>query len=280
VALDDTEGLAAAAAGARVVVYAINPPYTQWPAQALPMFRQGVAVAQRLGAVFMLPGNVYNFGAGMPALLNECTPQQPTTRKGRIRVQMEDELRKGAERGALRSVVIRAGDFFGGGTGSWFDLVITQSLRQGKLVYPGALDLPHAWAYLPDLARAFVAAAARADALPAFADLPFAGHTLTGTQLLDAIERAAVVLGVSRGPLRRAGLPWPLMKLGGLLVPMLREIAEMSYLWRVPHALDGTALQRALGPQQVTPLDVAVREALLALGFGTRAAADAQPALR
>jgi hypothetical protein len=30
----------------------------------------------------------------------------------------------------------------------------------------------------------------------------------------------------------------------------------------------------------VTPLDAAVREALLALGFGARAAADAQPALR
>lgn len=280
VALDDTTGLAAAAAGARVVVYAINPLYTQWPTQALPMFHHGVAVAQRLGAVFMLPGNVYNFGAGMPAVLSEHTPRRPTTRKGRIRVQMEDELRKGAERGALRSVVIRAGDFFGGGSGSWFDLVITKSLRQGKLVYPGAPDLPHAWAYLPDLARAFVAAAARAEALPPFVDLPFAGHTLTGTELLDAIERAAVSVGVTSGRLRRGGLPWPLMKLGGLLVPMLREIAEMSYLWHVPHALDGAALQRALGPLPVTPLDAAVREALLALGFGTRAAADAQPALR
>jgi nucleoside-diphosphate-sugar epimerase len=279
-ALDDTAGLAAAAAGARVVVYAINPPYTQWPTQALPMFHHGVAVAQRLGAVFMLPGNVYNFGAGMPAVLNEHTPQRPTTRKGRIRVQMEDGLRALAERGALRSVVIRAGDFFGGGTGSWFDLVITKSLHQGKLVYPGALDLPHAWAYLPDLARAFVAAAARADALPAFADLPFGGHTLTGAQLLDAIERAAVSLGVAAGHLRRGGLPWPLMKLGGLLVPMLREIAEMSYLWRVPHALDGAALQRAVGPLPSTPLDAAVREALLALGLGPRHAAGATPALR
>ena len=76
-------------------------------------------------------------------------------------------------RAACAAWCIRAGDFFGAGSGSWMDLVITKSLRQGKLVYPGPLNLAHAWAYLPDLARAFVAVASRADELPAFADLPF-----------------------------------------------------------------------------------------------------------
>ena len=53
----------------------------------------------------------------------------------------------------------------------------------------------------------------------------------------------------------------------------------MSYLWRVPHALDGAALQRAVGSQPATPIDAAMREALLALGFGTRAAPRAQAAM-
>lgn len=270
--LDDAAGLAAAAAGARVVVYAVNPLYTQWPKQALPLLRQGIAVAQRLSAKLMLPGNVYNFGAGMPAMLDAHTPQRPTTRKGRIRVQMEQELRALAEAGALRSSVIRAGDFFGGGSGSWMDLVIVKSLHQGRLVYPGPLDLPHAWAYLPDLARAFVAAATHADALPAFADLPFAGHTLTGAELLDTIEHAAAALGVAHPGqrLKRGGLPWPPLKLAGLVLPIWREVAEMSYLWQVPHALDGSALARALGPLPATPLDAALRQALHALGFGSR----------
>lgn len=279
--LDDAAGLAAAAAGARVVVHAVNPPYTQWPAQAMPLLRQGIAVAQRLSATLMLPGNVYNFGEGMPPTLNERTPQQPTTRKGRIRAQMEGELRALAAAGALRSIVVRAGDFFGGGTGSWLDLVIVKSLRQGRLVYPGPLDVPHAWAYLPDLARAFVAAASHAHELPAFAELPFAGHTLTGAELLDAIERAAASLGLAPrdgGRFRRGGLPWALFKLGGLVVPMLREVSEMSYLWRVPHALDGTALQRAVGPLPATPIAAALRDALLALGFGRASALQATPA--
>ena len=196
---------------------------------------------------------------------------------------MEDELRAAAQRGQ-RCVVIRAGDFFGSGTGSWMDLVIAKSLHQGKLVYPGPLDRPHAWAYLPDLARAFVAVASRAQVLPAFADLPFAGHTLTGAEFLDAIERAAPLVGAAPRDgqrFKRGGMPWALLKLGGLLVPMLREVSEMSYLWHVPHALDASALQRAVGPLPGTPVDAALCEALLGLGFGARRAhAQATPVLR
>lgn len=265
-AIEDSAALAASAAGAQAVIHAVNPKYTRWEREALPAARAGMDAAQRLGATFMLPGNVYNFGEGMPALLREDTPQRPTTRKGQIRREMEAELAQRSGRG-LRTVVLRAGDFFGGGTGSWFDVAVVRSLRAGKLVYPGPPDVPHAWAYLPDLARAFVALAARTD-LPAFTRLHFAGHTLTGAELLAAVERAAAALGLApAGGFRRAGMPWSLIRAGGLVVPIWREIAEMSYLWRVPHALDGSALREAVGELPSTPIDTAVRESLLALGF-------------
>jgi nucleoside-diphosphate-sugar epimerase len=265
--LEDPSAVAAQAAEAQVVVYAVNPPYTRWAQEALPLARAGMETAQRLGARFMLPGNVYNFGESMPALLREDTPQAPTTRKGRIRCELERELAARAEHG-LESVVLRAGDFFGGGAGSWLDLVIVKSLRSGKLVYPGPTDVPHAWAYLPDLARAFVALAERAD-LPVASRFHFAGSTLTGAELLAGLERAAASLGIApaRG-LRRGGVPWGLLRAGGLVVPMWREIAEMAYLWRVPHALDGTALRAAVGALPTTPIATALREALVALGFG------------
>jgi nucleoside-diphosphate-sugar epimerase len=267
--LDDLAGLAAQAAGARVVVHALNPPYTRWAQEALSLARQGMDLAQRLGATFMLPGNVYNFGSSMPALLQPDTPQRADSRKGRIRVQLEAEMRHRAGSG-LRSVVLRAGDFYGGGRGSWFDQVIVGRLARGRLVYPGPLDVPHAWAYLPDLARAFVAVAARDD-LPAFGALHFAGHTLTGAQLLAGVERAAASLGrVPAAGWRRGGLPWPLLRAGGWLVPMWRELAEIAYLWRVPHALDDGALQACAGPLPATPLDAALRRTLLALGHGGR----------
>jgi nucleoside-diphosphate-sugar epimerase len=271
--LADTDALARSAAGARAVVHAVNPVYTRWDQEALPLARLGMDVAERLGATFMLPGNVYNFGEGMPARLAEDTPQQATTTKGRQRCQIEDEMRSRAARG-LGSVVIRAGDFFGCGSGSWFDQVIVKDIARGKLVYPGPLDVAHAWAYLPDLARVFVAVASRDRGAAAFECLHFSGHTLTGAQLLAGIEQAGTALGL--GPAsgwRRGGMPWGLIGTIGLFYPLWRELARMSYLWRVPHALDGAALRAAVGESPATPLPAALRETLVALGIGARAAA-------
>jgi nucleoside-diphosphate-sugar epimerase len=279
VALDDTEALVAAAAGACVVVHAVNPVYTEWTRQLLPLARLGLDAAERLGALFMLPGNVYGYGEGMPHVLHEDTPEHPTTQKGRLRVDLEAEIACRAEAGRLRAVVIRAGDFYGGGQGSWLDLAVVKSLASGKLVYPGPLDVPHAWAYLPDLARAFVAVAERAvlGDEPAFETLHFTGHTMTGAELLDAVQAAATDLGVTppvvatRG-WRRGGMPWGVIRLMGLFVPMMKAVAEMSYLWRVPHRLDGTRLAARIGPMQQTPPRQALRQALVGLGFGAATA--------
>ena len=262
--LSEPEALAAQAARAQVVVYALNPVYTRWAQEAMPMAIAGMDLAQRLGARFMLPGNVYNFGKQMPALLREDTPQRADTRKGRIRVAIEAEMARRCAAGTLRATVLRAGDFFGGGTGSWFDLVIARSVAKGKLAYPGPLDVPHAWAYLPDFAQAFVAAAQTQD-LPAFATMHFAGYTLTGAQLLFGIELAAAELGLApTGGFKHGGMPWGVIRLGGLVVPMWRELAEMAYLWTVPHALAGSAPE-ALALPAATPIDLALRAALVAL---------------
>ena len=271
VPLADTATLATGAAGAQVVVHAVNPPYTRWDQEAMPALQQGLDVARRLDALFMLPGNVYNFGRRMPALLDEATPQRPDTGKARIRVAMEDTMRRAAAQGQ-RSVVIRAGDFYGSGSGSWLDLAVAKDIGRGKLVYPGPLDLPHAWAYLPDLARAFVAVAVAASATPSapgFQALHFAGHTLTGRELLDALDQAAGELGL-RPPQgwRHGGMPWGWIRAMGLVHPLWRELARMSYLWRVPHALDGRLMAARAALPAATPVAAALRQSLTDLGLG------------
>jgi len=265
IALGDTAALAARAAGARIVVYGVNPLYDRWDAELLPLARQGMDVAEALGATLLLPGNVYNYGPSMPPLLREDTPQPGGTSKGLQRCAMEAELRERTGRGRMKAAIIRAGDFYGCGRGSWLDEAIAKDIASGKLVYPGPLDLPHAWAYLPDLARAFVAVAGRHanGAGPAFEDLLFAGHTLTGREMLAAVEAAASELGLRpANGWRVSGMPWGLIRVIGLFKPVMRELARMSYLWRVPHAIDGSSLERAVGVLPTTPPARALRLAL------------------
>ncbi len=269
----DTSAIVLAAKGANVVVHAINPAYTKWQTQALPLCRAGMNIAEQLNALFMLPGNVYNYGAPMPALLQVDSPQQPTARKGLTRCNMEAEMAQRKTTG-LRSVVIRAGDFFGGGNGNWFDLVIVKSAAKGKLVYPGPPDIMHAWAYLPDLARVFELVARCSidnNAAPAFDRLHFAGISLTGTQMLAALEIALNnVRRANSQPVikfARSTLPWGFIKLAGTIVPSWRELSEMAYLWTSPHQLSDAALIAKIGEVPATPLDIALKNSLALLGF-------------
>ena len=57
-------------------------------------------------------------------------------------------------------------------------------------------------------------------------------------------------------------MPWPLLRAAGLVVPMLREISEMRYLWSVPHRLSGERLAKLVGEVARTPLDRAMDETL------------------
>ena len=276
--LSDSGALAGAAAGVGTVVHAVNPPYPLWRTEALPALRAGLDVATSLKARFMLPGNVYNFGNSMPAVLREQTLALPSTQKGQIRVDMEALIAQHALASGLPADVIRAGDFFGFGSGSWLDQVIVKSLRSGALVYPGPMDVAHAWAYLPDLARAFVRVATKSPPTAGLSVWNFPGYTLTGNALLEAIENAAGELGLQPlRPYHRREFPWRLIRFGGLVVPLWRALAEMDYLWRVPHGLEGSRLA-ALDdePHAATPLALALKTALQSLGFGALPPATAK----
>lgn len=257
--------LSAAAQGASVLVNALNPVYTEWDRLALPLSDAALAVARASGALLMLPGNVYNFGRELPALLTPTTPEVGNTPKARIRIEMERRLAAAAA-DDVDSVVIRAGDFFGGpGRGTWFDMALLAKVGKGRFVYPGPDDVAHAWAYLPDLAQAFVRVAERREQLRGHHRLHFTGHTLTGQAMRVALEQ---VVGE---PLRPAGLPWGLIRLAAPFVPMWRELLVMRYLWQRPHALDDAGLRALIGPVPQTPLAQALRSALteLDLPLGT-----------
>jgi nucleoside-diphosphate-sugar epimerase len=169
----------------------------------------------------------------------------------------------------VRSFVIRAGDFFGSGKGTWFDQAIVKGITKGEFTYPGDQDIPTAWAYLPDLARTFVAVATQRAKLPAFETLHFAGHSITARdwmRVLTPIAQASAWVKTGES-VRYKVLPWALIKLGGLLIPSWADLVEMRYLWQTPHRLDNTKLQGLLGAEPHTPLHIAAAHALRDLGL-------------
>ncbi|MBO6717466.1 MAG: NAD(P)H-binding protein [Rhizobiaceae bacterium] len=266
----DRGALIRATEGMDIVFNGLNPLYTDWADTCMPFAENVIAACKANGALHLFPGNVYNFGSPIPAELREDTPFRPTTRKGRLRTDMERLFERAARAGEVQTIVLRAGDFFGGGgTGSWFDQVMTSKIDKGVYTAGGPVNLVHEWAYLPDLAKAFVGLAENRSELGSFENLHFPGHAITDEQMKAAAEKA---LG---RPLKTSTLPWWIIRLAGTVNAMMWEIAEMAYLRFEPHRLVSDRLAGIVGEIPHTPLDRAVANALTDLGITGAAARKA-----
>ncbi|MFD2853737.1 epimerase [Seohaeicola zhoushanensis] len=236
-----------------MIVNAWNPLYTDWAEQVPGLTQKVIKVAQQTGATVIVPGNVYVFGEQTPAPWSERTPHGATNGLGRVRIAMEAAYRASG----VRTIVLRAGDFIdAGASGNWFDRILVARLDRGVVQYPGNPDIPHAWAWLPDVARAAVLLAEQRESLPAFTDVPFPGYTLTGRELVAALSR---VTGRGLQLKRFSYLPLHLLR---PVWPMARRLVEMSYLWRRPHWLDGARFQELLPGFRHTQLEAALAVAI------------------
>lgn len=260
----DRPAVIAAAADAGLVVHAVNPPrYRNWDRLVLPMLENSIAAAHAAGARLLLPGTVYNYGPDSLPRPTEDSPQNPTTRKGRIRAAMESRLQAASADGAISALVLRAGDYFGPGAGSsWLSQAMVRPGRPLRnIVQPGCDGIGHQWAYLPDVAETAARLVDQPEALPAFARFHMHGHwDRDGRQMIAAIRDVA---GHPTLPVRR--LPWRAIALAAPFVPMARELAEIRYLWQQPVRLDNNRLLCTLGREPHTPLVDAVRATLAAL---------------
>ena len=257
------EDVMMAATNADLIVHAVNPPgYRNWGKLVLPMIDNTIAAARVNGARIVLPGTVYNYGPDAFPLLRETSPQNPKTRKGAIRVELEARLCRAAETG-VNVLILRAGDFFGPNAGSsWLAQGMVKPGRPVRsITHPGQAGAGHAWAYLPDFAETVARLVDRGDELAPFESFHFAGHWFEDGR--ELAERVRIVAGVQQTPIKP--FPWLLLHILRPFVPLFREMAEMQYLWKVPVRLDNSKLVGLLGAETHTPVDEALRATLVGM---------------
>ena len=112
-------------------------------------------------------------------------------------------------------------------------------------------DVPHSVSYLPDMAAALVTLGLSDAADGRAWHLPVAGSP-TGREFVAAIERA-----VGR-PVKLSPTSRTMVRIAGLVSPLIREIGPIMYQWEQPFVSDTSAYEAAFGPSQVTPLETAV----------------------
>ncbi|HYM34767.1 MAG TPA: NAD-dependent epimerase/dehydratase family protein [Steroidobacteraceae bacterium] len=252
-----------AARDVQVIVHAVNPAkYHNWRGLALPMLDNTIAAATSSRARIVLTGTLYNYGPDAFPIVDEEAPQNPHTRKGAIRVEMEERLRDASWEGRVRALIVRAGDFFGARARSnWFSQGMVMPGRPVQVVFnPGKPDLEHSWAYLPDVAETIVRLLDQESSLAKFDTYHFKGYYLRNAEMARVICNAA---GISDK--RVLPFPWWAIRASAHFVERSNEMLEMRYLWNEAIELDNRKLRARIGTEPHTPIEEAIRSTLIGI---------------
>jgi nucleoside-diphosphate-sugar epimerase len=243
--------------GAGVVYHCVNVFYPQWTARLIPIAEAIVAATAAAGAKLVVMDNLYMYGRP-DGPMTETTPRDARGKKGRLRIRLEQLLLDAHRAGRVRVAIGRASDFYGPQANSApAILVIRPAVSGRKASWVGSLDAPHTFSYLPDVAWGLATLAGYDEAFGEIWHLP-AAEPLTGRQF------AGLVFEALGAPPRIGLIPKPVMLLGGLFLPMIRESREVLYQFEHPFVMDAGKFSRAFG-SRITSHRAAIRQTLDAL---------------
>ena len=259
----DADQLARLAEGAASIVNAINPPqYTTWDTDWPPVATALLTAAERTGAALVTVSNLYGYGR-VDGPMREDTPLQPNGHKGVLRADMWRDALALHSQGRIRATELRASDYFGPGATKGAsvlnDFVLARAAAGRSVVMPmGRTDAPHSWTYLPDIGALAAALAT---------DVRSFGHvwhvpTSPARTIRQVADDAAALRG-HRAP-RVLALPRGVVTLGGVAVPLLKELRETRHQFERPFVLDATRTEETFGLAP-TPWEDALKATLTAL---------------
>ncbi len=256
-----------AVAGAAVVYMAAQPPYHRWPEEFPAMLGTVIEATAAVGAKLVMVDNLYGYGPGVGTMTAD-TPERATDRKGKVRRAMTEMLLEAHQRGDLRVTIGRASDYFGphSDNSAITSLAIAPAAAGKAARWLGTLDALHSVAYLPDIARAYVALGTSDRADGGIWILPH-GDAVTGRQFLDTVN------GALDEPVKTGVLPRLMLRIASPFNRISRESLEIAYQWEAEFVADDTRFQSIFGPFATTPLEEAVRTSIEACLAGDADAA-------
>jgi len=242
--------------GATVVYNCVNAPYTDWAELLPPMHTailHGAAVAK---AKLVVAENLYMYGP-VSGSITEGLPFHPTTRKGRVRAKLSEDLMAAHRAGIVRATSGRASNFYGPGAGAqgiFGDRIVPPLLAGKGVSVLGKLDMPHSYTYIEDFGKGLVILGAHDEALGQSWHIPNA-PTLTARQMLTLFFEEA---GLSP---KMGSVPDLMVRVLGLVKPVVREVAEMLYEFNEPFVVESSKFVDAFG-DIATPHRDAIRQTL------------------
>ncbi|MCQ4201732.1 NAD-dependent epimerase/dehydratase family protein [Streptomyces coelicoflavus] len=238
------EGAVAAVRDAAVVYHCVNVAY-HLQVEVMPRVQEAVlAAVGASGARLVVLDTLYPYGETGGAVMTEESPWKATSRKGRMRAELDERYLAAHRSGRARVVLGRSADFVGPGVlnSSLGAAVFPGALTGGDVVAMGDIDLPHSYTAIADVAAGLATLGERPDRDGRVWHLPTA--PAVGTREIHAMVERRVGRPLNVVVLER---PRPF---GPFDARMMAEYEEMFYQHTEPQIMDSSAFERFFG---VTP---------------------------
>ncbi|UXI77271.1 NAD-dependent epimerase/dehydratase family protein [Streptomyces vinaceusdrappus] len=235
------EGARAAIGAAAVVYHCVNVGY-HLQTEVMPRVQEAVlAAVGETGARLVVLDTLYPYGETGGAVMTEDSPWQATSRKGRMRAELDERYLSAHREGTARVVLGRSADFVGPGVlnSSLGAAVFPAALTGGEVAGLGDIDLPHSYTDIRDVAAGLATLGERPEGDGRVWHLPTAPAVSTReihTMIEKRVGRPLNVVVVAE--------PRPF---GPFDERFMAEYAEMFYQHTEPQIVDSSAFERTFG---------------------------------
>jgi len=237
--------------------YCANVPYTHWQKEARELLSISITAAINKKVKLVFPGNVYVYGKAQQHLVNEGHPHAAQTKKGKIRIEMEQMLVRANKESGLCYSIVRMPDFYGPYVVNGFSEKIFQNALQGKkLQWYGGLDVPIEMIYIEDGGEAMALAGLSSKADGMQFNVSGCAET-TAKKFLKEISSQAG----KNAKFSSINIEF-LVSLAGLFNPMAKEFKEMMYLKSQRLIISGELFRTTFNTFTETPYEEGIRKTL------------------
>jgi nucleoside-diphosphate-sugar epimerase len=227
--------------GCELAYLTVGLPYklSVWEKQWPPLIQNVVDACSASGTRLIFVDNIYMLSDNSMPHIQEDSPMNPSSKKGKIRADVDRILLKGIESGKLQAIIARAADFYGymsPNKSLLLDMVISRMAKGKSPQWMYTVDQKHAFTYIPDITQALYLMSTRSDAFNRIWNLPTA-KPVTVRELIDITNRH---LGKDLKPQIMSEFFMSLLR---LFIPPLKEMKELKYQMVQDYWLDSTAFE-------------------------------------
>jgi len=234
----------------------INVPYQMWEKQMENIISNVIISAKQNKATILFPENNYAFGS-VSTPITEKTIPHPTTKKGKIRLDLVNQLKKATEKGDCNVIIIRLPDFFGPNvTNGLIKPIFGEAVDNKPIKWMINADIPHQFSFTPDIAKYFYLLTLENN-LSNFFLINYSGITVSSIKYLG--EQISDIQG---NPKKVKIAPKFILNIIALFAPEVKELKENFYQFENSIILDDDKLKNMYPQVNETNLETTLKVTL------------------